>query len=69
MSRLMFGGSRNATLGIFLLFFLFLKFPYQGIQRRMVLVVIFFSYFKYFFHFGAAICDLVHDVDAIHCLC
>ena len=39
----------------------------QDIQRRMVLVVNFFIFLKkkFFFCFVVAICDLVHDVEAI----
>ena len=38
--------------------------PLQGAQRRMALFDI-FSYFYYFVCFFVAMCDLVHDVDAI----
>ena len=40
----------------------------QGVQRRMVLVVIvFFRSFEIkWFCLVVAICDLVHDVEAIH---
>ena len=42
----------------------------QGVQRRMVLVVNFFVFLKSFcFCIVAAICDLVHDMDAIYDLC
>ena len=37
----------------------------HGVQRRMVLVDIFFEFFK----FVVDICDLVHDVEAINGLC
>ena len=39
----------------------------QGVQSRMVLVVnVFFGIFKIiFFYFFVAICDLVHDVEAL----
>ena len=43
---------------------------FQGVQRRTVLVVNFFQFFKYiFFGLVVAIFDLVHDVEAIHDLC
>ena len=42
---------------------------FQGL-RRMVLVVNFFEFLKkFFFCFVVAICDLQHDVEAIHGLC
>ena len=42
----------------------------QGVQHRMVLVVNFFVFLKKKFScFVVAICDLVHDVDAMHGLC
>ena len=40
--------------------------PTQGVQRRLVLVVNFFEFLKSSFWLVAAICDLVHDVVAIH---
>ena len=36
----------------------------QGVQHRMVLVVIFFRIFKIIFCFYVAILDLVHSVEA-----
>ena len=46
------------------------SFLMQGIQRFMVLVVMFFDFFlNDFFGFVVAIYDLVHDVEAIHGLC
>ena len=42
----------------------------QRVQRRMVLVVIFFVFLKlFFFCFVVALFDLVHDVEAINDLC
>ena len=38
----------------------------QGVQRRTVLVVIFFVFLKLIFCFVVAIFDLVHDVQAMH---
>ena len=39
----------------------------QGVQRRMVLVVIFsLDFFLLFLCFIVAIFDLMHDVEAIH---
>ena len=37
----------------------------QGVQGRMVLVVLFFVFLKLFFCFVVAIFDLVHAVEAI----
>ena len=39
----------------------------QGVQRRMVLVINVFLVFSklLFFYFVIAICDLVHDVEAL----
>ena len=49
------------------------RLPYQGVERRMVLVVnlieFWKSFFFFFFCFVVAICDLVYDVEAIHGLC
>ena len=43
---------------------------YHGMQRRMVLVDNFFRIFQIIiFCFVADICDLVHDVEAIHGQC
>ena len=42
----------------------------QGVQRRMVLVVNFFVFLRLsFFCLIVAMCDLVHNVEAIHDLC
>ena len=42
----------------------------QGVQRGMVLVVKSFVFLKVPFScFVVGICDLVHDVKAIHCIC
>ena len=47
------------------------NYPLQGVQHRMVLVVNFFKFLKilFFFCFVVAMCDLLHDVEAIHGLC
>ena len=41
----------------------------QGVQRRMVYLVIFRIFESIFVFFVVAIFDLVHDVEAIHGLC
>ena len=42
----------------------------HGVQRRMVLVVNFFRIFEIIIFFlVVAICDLVHDVEAMYGLC
>ena len=38
---------------------------HKGVQRKMVFVVIFFSFLYIFFCFVVAMCDLMHDVETI----
>ena len=54
---------------IMLMFSMHQNLQIQRVQRRMVLVVIFFVFWKLFICFVVAIFDLVHDMEAIHDLC
>ena len=42
--------------------------PIQGVQHRLVFLVKFFIFLKLLFSFVVAMSDLVHDVQAMHCL-